>query len=121
MRYPAVAVVLSAGVLVLLAWPVFSMHTKLLSFSDLPKNLSIVKTYDEIQTAFPGSPAPAHLVVRADDVTTPQFRRAYADFKRRALATGEIHQPIQVVVNPAHTVARVDMPLAGNGEDAAAY
>jgi RND superfamily putative drug exporter len=121
MRFPAVAAVLSAAVLVLLAWPVFSIHTKLLSFSDLPHNLAIVKTYDKIQTAFPGSPAPAHLVVRADDVTTPAFRRAYTDFKKRALATGQIHQPIQVAVNPAKTVARIDMPLAGNGEDAAAY
>jgi len=121
MRFPAIAAVLSAGVLVLLAWPVLSMHTKLLSFSDLPHNLAIVKTYEKIQAEFPGSPAPAHLVVKAENVTTPQFRRAYADFKQRALATGEIHQPIQVAVNPDKTVARIDMPLAGNGEDAAAY
>jgi RND superfamily putative drug exporter len=97
------------------------MHTKLLSFSDLPKSLAIAKTYDEIQKSFPGSPAPAHLVVAADNVTTPRFRRAYAEFKQRALATGQIHQPIQVAVNPAKTVARIDLPLAGNGEDAAAY
>ena len=32
-----------------------------------------------------------------------------------------MHQPIQVAVNPDKTVARIDMPLAGNGEDAAAY
>ena len=121
MRYPAVAAVLSAGVLVLLAWPAFSMHTKLLSFSDLPHNLAIVKTYEKIQTAFPGSPAPAHVVVKGDNVTSPAFRRAFVDFKQRALATGEIHQPIQVAVNPDRTVARIDMPLAGNGEDAAAY
>jgi uncharacterized membrane protein YdfJ with MMPL/SSD domain len=121
MRYPAVAAVLSAGVLVLLALPVFSMHTKLLSFSDLPKSLAIVKTYDAIQAEFPGSPAPAHLVVQAADVTTPRFLRAYNDFKRRALATGEIHQPITAAVNPSHTVVRIDMPLNGNGEDAAAY
>ena len=121
MRFPAVAAVLSAGVLVLLAWPVFSMHTKLLSFSDLPHNLAIVKTYDRIQTEFPGSPAPAHVVVESANVTTPQFERAFAQFKRAALATGQIHQPISVAVNPAKTVARIDMPLAGNGEDATAY
>jgi RND superfamily putative drug exporter len=121
MRRPLVAVVLSTAVLVLIAMPVFSMHTKLLSFSDLPHDLPIVKTYDSIQSSFPGSPAPAHLVVQAQDVTTPQFKKAYAEFKRSALATGEVHQPIQVAVNPAHTVARIDMPLAGNGEDAAAY
>jgi RND superfamily putative drug exporter len=121
MRRPLTAVVASAGVLVLLTVPAFSMHTKLLSFSDLPKSLAIVKTYDEIQKSFPGSPAPAHLVVAADNVTTPQFRHAYVEFKQRALATGQIHQPIQVAVNPAKTVARIDLPLAGNGEDSAAY
>jgi RND superfamily putative drug exporter len=121
MRRPLVSVVLSVGVLVVIASPVLSLHTKLLSFSDLPQNLPIVKTYDSIQSSFPGSPAPAHLVVRANDVTTPQFTAAYTEFKRKALATGEVHQPIQVTVNPAHTVARIDMPLAGNGEDAAAY
>jgi uncharacterized membrane protein YdfJ with MMPL/SSD domain len=121
MRFPAFAVLLSTAVLLVFAWPVLSMHTKLLSFSDLPHNLAIVKTYDKIQKAFPGSPAPAHVVVKADDVTTPAFRTAFAQFERRALATGQIHRPIQVAVNPAHTVARVDMPLAGNGEDAAAY
>jgi RND superfamily putative drug exporter len=121
MRHPAVAAILSTGVLLLLAWPALSMHTKLLSFSDLPHNLAIVKTYDKIQAAFPGSPAPAHLVVKGDNVATPRFKRAFVDLERRALATGEIHQPIQVAVNPDRTVARVDLPLAGNGEDAAAY
>ncbi|HEX6789299.1 MAG TPA: MMPL family transporter [Gaiellaceae bacterium] len=121
MRRPLTAVVASAAVLVLLTVPAFSMHTKLLSFSDLPKSLAIVKTYDEIQKSFPGSPAPAHLVVAADNVETPQFRHAYAEFKQRALATGQIHQPIQIAVNPAKTVARIDLPLAGNGEDSAAY
>ena len=121
MRRPLVSVVLSVGVLLLIASPLLSLHTKLLSFSDLPHNLPIVKTYDSIQRSFPGSPAPAHLVVQAKDVTTPQFKAAYTEFKRKALATGEVHQPIQVAVNPARTVARIDMPLAGNGEDAAAY
>ena len=67
------------------------LHTKLPGFTDLPKSLSIVKTYDTIQASFPGSQDPAHLVVKADDVTTPQFAKAYAEFKKRALATGVIH------------------------------
>jgi putative drug exporter of the RND superfamily len=117
MRRPAFAVGISTVVLVVLALPVLSIHTKLLSFTDLPKSLSIVKTYDTIQASFPGSQDPAHLVVRADDVTTPQFAKAYAEFRKRALATGVIHQPIRVSVNGAKTVARVDFPLAGEGQD----
>jgi RND superfamily putative drug exporter len=120
MRRPAFAVAISTVVLVVLTLPVLNMHTKLLSFTDLPKSLSIVKTYDTIQASFPGSQDPAHVVVKADDVTTPQFAKAYADFKKRALATGVIHQPIRVSVNKAKTVARVDFPLAGRGQDSTA-
>ena len=120
MRRPAFAVAIATAVLVVLALPVLGLHTKLLSFTDLPKSLSIVKTYDTIQASFPGSQDPAHLVVKADDVTTPQFAKAYAEFKKRALATGVIHQPIRVSVNKAKTVARVDFPLAGEGQDATA-
>jgi putative drug exporter of the RND superfamily len=120
MRHPAFAVGGSTVLLVVLALPVLNMHTKLLSFTDLPKSLSIVKTYDTIQASFPGSQDPAHLVVKGDDVTTPRFSNAYAEFKKRALATGVIHQPIRVSVNKAKTVARVDFPLAGEGQDATA-
>src|SRR3954454_4263588 len=120
MRRPVIAVGLSIGLLVVLALPVLNLHTKQSSFTDLPKSLSIVKTYDTIQASFPGSQDPAHLVVRADDVTTPRFAQAYAEFKKRALATGVIQQPIRVEVNKAKTVARVDFPLAGEGQDATA-
>ena len=120
MRRPAFAVALSTAVLVVLALPVLNIHAKLLSFTDLPKSLAIVKTYDTIQASFPGTQDPAHLVVKANNVTTPRFAKAYADFKKRALATGVIHQPIRVSVNKAKTVARVDFPLAGKGQDATA-
>jgi uncharacterized membrane protein YdfJ with MMPL/SSD domain len=120
MRRPAVAVAFSTAVLIVLALPVLNIHTKLLSFTDLPKSLAIVKTYDTIQASFPGTQDPAHVVVKADNVTTPRFAKAYADFKKRALATGVIHQPIRVSVNKAKTVARVDFPLAGKGQDATA-
>jgi uncharacterized membrane protein YdfJ with MMPL/SSD domain len=120
MRRPALAVGISTVLLVVLALPALGMHTKQTGFTDLPKDLGIVKTYDTIQASFPGSQDPAHLVVKADDVTTRQFAKAYAQFKKRALATGVIHQPIRVSVNKAKTVARIDFPLAGHGQDAQA-
>src|ERR1051325_9479091 len=118
MRLPALAVALSAGLLIVLALPVLSIHTKLPSFTDLSKSLPIVKTYDTIQASFPGSEDPAHVVVEANDVTTPRFKAVYAETKRRALATGVIREPIRPVVTPPPTVARIDFPLAGKGKDA---
>ena len=120
MRFPVIATALSTALLILFALPALNIHTKLLSFTDLPKSLAIVKTYDTIQKSFPGSEDPAHVVVKAPNVTTPRFAKAYADFKRRALATGVVHQPIRVSVNPDKTVARIDFPLAGKGQDATA-
>ncbi|HET8977570.1 MAG TPA: MMPL family transporter [Solirubrobacteraceae bacterium] len=120
MRFPVLATVLSGGLLIVLALPVLGMHTKLLSFTDLPKSLPIVRTYDTIQRSFPGSQDPAHLVVRGPNVTAPQFQRAFEQFRARALAAGAAREPIRVTVNPNRTVARVDFPLAGNGQDAAA-
>ena len=116
-RRPAVAVVLAGGLLVALALPTLNMHTKLLGFSDLPKSISIVQTYDRIQAAFPGAQAPADVVVRAADVTTPSVQRAVAKLERTALATGEMTQPIQTRVNPSHTVEVVSIPLRGDGND----
>jgi uncharacterized membrane protein YdfJ with MMPL/SSD domain len=120
MRHPAIAAGGSTVLLVVLALPVLNIHTKLLSFTDLPKSLGIVKTYDTIQASFPGSQDPAQLVVKGDDVTTPRFSNAYAQFTKRGLAAGVIHRPIRVSVNRANTVARVDFPLAGEGQDATA-
>ena len=49
-----------------------------------------------------------------------QVRAAIDDFKRKALATGEMNPPINVDINRDATVARIEIPLVGNGIDAAA-
>jgi uncharacterized membrane protein YdfJ with MMPL/SSD domain len=119
MRRPLTAVLLSAGGLALLALPAFSMHTKLPNFTDFPHDMKIVQTYDRIQKAFPGSQTPAVVVVKGQDVTTPQMRHAYDLFRQRALATGELFSPFTVVVNHDRTVARIDFAIAGNGDNSA--
>jgi uncharacterized membrane protein YdfJ with MMPL/SSD domain len=118
MRHPVAAAGAATALLVALALPALGMHTKLLGFSDLPSSLKIVKTYDTIQRAFPGSPSPAAVVLRAPDVTSPSARTAIADLRRRALATGEMKQPVRTEINRAHTVAKIEIPLVGNGSDA---
>jgi RND superfamily putative drug exporter len=120
LRHPALAAGASAAFLVVLALPVFGLHTKLLGFDDLPRGLKIVQTYRAVQTAFPGASAPATVVVQAPDVTSPDVRSALADLRRSALATGVMERPIHTSVNAARTVATVDIPLAGSGNDRAA-
>lgn len=118
LRFPAVAAALAVAVLVLLALPVRGIHTKLLSFTDLPRDIPIVKTYIEIQKAFPGAQTPAQVVVEAPDVRTPAVQAAISSLERRALASGQMFQPIRQFVNPAGTVVRIEVPLAGDGDNA---
>ena len=118
LRFPLVAVIASTAVLVVLALPLLNIHTKLLSFTDLPNDIPIVQTFKKTQTAFPGAQTPAQVVIRADDVTSPSADWAIGQLKTEALATGQMSEPIQTFVNPDHTVARVEIPLAGNGDNA---
>jgi RND superfamily putative drug exporter len=121
LRRPLVAAALSAGALLALALPTLTLHTQLPSFTDLPKSLSIVKTYDAIQRAFPGAQAPAKVVVAADDVTSPRIQQAFEDLERRALASGQMFEPVSTAINPAGTVETMSISLQGDGGDRRSY
>jgi uncharacterized membrane protein YdfJ with MMPL/SSD domain len=118
LKKPVVSVLVAGGILVTLAIPAFTLHTQLPSFTDLPKSIGIVRTYDAIQASFPGAQTPASVVIKADDVATPQVSAAINKLERQALASGEVKQPFDVDVNPDKTVAVVSLPLIGNGSNA---
>ncbi len=119
MRRPAVAAVLSGGALVALAVPALTLHTQLPSFTDLPKSLPIVRTYESIQRAFPGAQSPAKVVVAARDVTAPRVQQAIGDLKQRALASGQMFEPISTEVNSDRTIETVSIAMQGNGSNGA--
>jgi len=114
---PVVAVVLSGGLLLALAIPAFGLHTAEPGLQGLPHKLAIVRTLDRIQTAFPGGPTPAHVVVSGRNVDSPQVRGAIAKLERQGLASGQVKQPITVDVNRARDVAVVSLPLGGQGHE----
>src|SRR4029450_10287957 len=84
----------------------------------LPRTLPIMQTYDRIQDKFPGGPLPASVVVQADDVNAPAVQAGITELRRTAAATKGFGQPVTVTTNPKHTLAQVDIPLAGDGTDA---
>jgi putative drug exporter of the RND superfamily len=116
---PALTAVLSASVLVVLALPLLRLHTATPGASDLPQNVTALRTFDHIQQVFPGGGSPAIVVVQAPDVTAPAVIAAGTAFERAALATGQMNEPISFIPNPARTAAIIQVPLAGTGEDAA--
>ena len=116
---PLLAVSLAGGLLLVAASPTLSMHTKLPSFTDMPRNLPVVQTYKALIAAFPGAPTPAEVVVRAPDVRASAVAASIASLERAALGTGEMFRPILITRSADNTVADIQIPLAGNGDDAA--
>ena len=116
---PLATVVLAAGFLVLLAVPALHLKTASPGVTDLPRNLAVIKTYDRIEQAYGANPVPAQVVISAPNVDSTPVAGAIANLKRDALASGQMHQPITVDVNRQHRLARVSIPLVGDGTNAA--
>jgi uncharacterized membrane protein YdfJ with MMPL/SSD domain len=119
LRRPALSAALAAGVLVALALPALQLSLAPQGAESFPKSLAVMKTYERMQQAFPGSALPANVVVEAPSVRTPAMQQAISQLTRRALASGRAFRPVTVDVNRAGTVANITMPIAGNGTDAA--
>ena len=118
-RRPLMALVVSTGVLVALAVPALGLRTELPGDNTLPRSIPAVATFDRIQAAFPGAPAPAVVVVKAASVRTSAIRAGIARLERAATATGLMGGPFSVETNPRGTVALVNVPMQGDGENAA--
>ena len=118
LRRPAVSALAAGGLLIVLAIPAFSLHTANPGVKTLPQELSVIKTYNRMQEAFPGGPIPAIVAVSADDVTSPVVKAAIADLRNRAASSSHFKQPITVEVSSDRTVAQVSIPLAGDGNNA---
>ncbi|RKQ92144.1 RND superfamily putative drug exporter [Solirubrobacter pauli] len=111
LRRPVAAVVLSVGLLLVLALPALHMRTINPGAAGLPHDLPIMQTYERIQAKFPGGPLPAMVVVKAKDVTTPEVQQGIKELT--ATASG----PTNTIVSPDKEVAIVSIPLPGNGTD----
>jgi RND superfamily putative drug exporter len=116
---PVVSLVLAGGLMVALAVPALGLHTINPGVAGLPRSLPIMQTYDRLETAFPGGSEPAAVTVQADDVRAPAVQAGIAALKAKAATTPGLGQPVTVTTNPRNTLAIVDIPLAGNGTDAA--
>src|SRR5262245_61200233 len=120
LRRPVLSAVLAGGLLLALAAPALQMRMAEQSPNTYPAHLDVVKTYNRMQQAFPGSALPANVVVQAPNVNAPTVRAAIARLEQRALASGRAHEPITVDVNKAGTVANITIPVDGSGTDKAA-
>ena len=117
LRRPLASALAAAAVLVVLAVPTLQLHTTQTGMEGITS--PAMEPFKHFVKAFPGSPEPTPVAIKADDVTAAPVQKAIAELKTQALASGQMHGPIEVEINRDHTVAKVDIPLNGDGtEDA---
>jgi uncharacterized membrane protein YdfJ with MMPL/SSD domain len=119
LRRPVVAGAAALALLVALVIPAFRLHTVSAGMQGLPPNVPVMQVYQRVQRAFPGGAEPETVVISAPNVTAPQITAGIRALERKALATGRMFEPITVDVSASHRAARVSIPLAGTGVDAA--
>ena len=120
LRRPLLSALVSGGLLLALAAPALQLRIATPGpEAAFPKSLDIIKTYDRMQQAFPGTALPANIVVKAQNVNTPAVRNAIAQLERRARESGQMGEPITLDVNKSATVANITVPIAGTGTDPA--
>jgi RND superfamily putative drug exporter len=117
LAHPAAAAALAVGLLIVLALPVFHLHTSQSGLEALPKDAPTVPTIQRVEDAFSnGNVAPAIVAIEAN-TDSHATKQAITALKARALASGQARKPMEVDVNASHDVARVTIPLVGNGVD----
>jgi RND superfamily putative drug exporter len=118
LKHPAVSALAATAVLVAMALPVSHIHTGQMGFQSVPKSWPTVKAINKVQDAFPGGASPAVVAIKGD-MNSAAAKNAIDELRARALASGRMHNPIDITVNRQHTAARVTIPLAGEGTDSA--
>ena len=118
LRRPLVSAVVAGALLLALAFPALQLRMATPGPDTFPKSLDVVKTYNRMQQAFPGTALPAYVVVKAPDVNAPTVRLAIGRLKLAAVASGRARSPITVDTNSNHTIANITIPILGKGTDA---
>jgi RND superfamily putative drug exporter len=112
LRYPKITVVGTVALLLAMAAPALHMHTRDDGVAEAPQSLPVVKAYDQVTKAFGTTSAPAVVVVHAPKIDAPDVQAGIAALRR------SVHRPVQLIRHANDTV-ELDVPLAGNGADAA--
>ncbi len=118
LKRPLVSALLATGALVALSLPALGLQFKDPGFDGYSRSQPVMQTYDRLQAAFPGGPAPAMTVIQAADVTAAPVQAAIRDLHDRALATGRLSEPSRVEISPDKTVAVVALAAKDGGVEA---
>jgi RND superfamily putative drug exporter len=118
-RRPVLSIVLAGGFLVALAIPALHMKTVISGVEDLPQDIAVLDTYDKVKAAFPREGVTTVVVVEADDVRSGDVASQISALRGELQGSDSFLPGTSVTYSADNTVARIDIPTAGTGTDAA--
>jgi RND superfamily putative drug exporter len=117
LKRPLVSALIAGAVLVVLAIPVFHIHTADSGVDGLPRSIEVVQTYDRMQAAFPGEQFSADVVIEGQNLDRSQIQAAVTEMRQIARDSDQFQEPVTLEVSPDREVAVIEVPLAGSGTD----
>ena len=119
MRRPVLAIVLAGGFLVALSIPALNMKIVTSDIDELPGDLPVIQTYNEVKKVFPAEGVTATVVMEVDDVTAGAPTAAIAEFTERVDASdsGLFRPGTELIESEDGTVAQINVPTVGSGTD----
>jgi uncharacterized membrane protein YdfJ with MMPL/SSD domain len=118
MRRPGIAAAVAGGALLVMALPVLNLHTAQSGLNAMPNSAPTVETIKKVGNVFGNGETQMTEVAIKADIDSPATEQAITALKTK-VETAQLNTgSIDVEVNPSHTVARVDIPLVGEGTDA---
>ena len=100
LKRPLVSLVAAGAVLVVLAIPVFHIHTADTGVDGLPRSLEVMQTYDRMQAAFPGEQFTADIVVEGSNLDRSEIQAAAQELRQVARGSDQFHEPVTVDMQP---------------------
>ncbi len=117
LRRPVVSMILAGGILVVLAIPVFHIHTANSGIDGLPRSLEVMQTYDRMQAAFPGEQFTADVVLEGRNLDRGEVQAAAQELRQTARDSDRFNEPVTVEASRDGEAAVIEVPLAGTGND----
>jgi uncharacterized membrane protein YdfJ with MMPL/SSD domain len=117
LKRPLVSLVAAGSVLVVLAIPVFHIHTADTGVDGLPRSLEVMQTYDRMQAAFPGEQFTADIVVEGRNLDRSEVQAAAQELRQVARGSDQFHEPVTMDMSRDGQLAVIEVPLAGTGTD----
>ena len=112
LKRPLASALVAGALLAALTVPVLGLHTALPGVDSIPRDTEVMQTYDRMQAAFPGEQISATVVVES---SPGHATDGIAELREQAAKSDLIIGPASAEVNRDGSVAKVSLPIAGDG------